>query len=115
MPPDVVAATQEILEGIPWPSAANGDKQPGSDRPVPGVSAPELAANLAEIQRQGADLDVCVAIARRAVAEWREDGKWTKAPQFFFGRARDSPWQAYYQAHLTNQAAEREAAEREAG
>ena len=104
LPQDVIEAGGDI-HGL-WPAPENGDLQPGAREltPVPKSSRPELCRRLLEIKRQGGDLEVCRAIAKRAVKEWR-DGKWIKASQHFFGKAKDAPWQAYYQAHITNQAA----------
>jgi uncharacterized protein YdaU (DUF1376 family) len=96
LPPEVVGATNRILDF--WPGA--GDLQPDGRTPVPGASPPQLAARLDAIRRKGGDLEICVAIAERSVREWRE-GKWTKAPQYFFGKTRDAPWENYYQAHVT--------------
>lgn len=86
-----------------WPTPETGEFQPDGRTPVPGVSWSEVGANLLEIQGQGAELSVCVSIANRAVQEWK-GGKWIKAPQYFFGKGRDAPFRAYYQAHVTNQA-----------
>jgi len=107
-PVPVVEASVRIMAF--WPDPKRGDLQPGEKRqPVPVSSPPELARRLLEISRAGASLEVCVAIAQRAVAEW-EDGKWIKAAERFFGKAKDAPWDAYYQAHVTN-AASAQAAE----
>jgi uncharacterized protein YdaU (DUF1376 family) len=97
-PPEVVKATQEIK--ALWPTPTADQFQPDGKTLVPGVSSSELACRLADIQHQGADLDVCVKIARRVVSEWQA-GKWIKAPQHFFGKAKDAPFRAYYQAHVT--------------
>ena len=102
LPSDVVEATRTI-KGF-WPDPTKGDMQPDGKASVPGVSSSELAARLLEIKNQGADLAICIAIAQRAVREWREGQKWIKAPQHFFGKAKDAPFRAYYQAHVTNQA-----------
>ena len=96
---EVVKATAEI--SAIWPNSAQGDFQPDGQTLVPGVSTSELAGRLGCIRKQGASLAVCVEIAKRAVAEWRA-GKWIKAPQYFFGKAKDAPFHAYYQAHVTN-------------
>ena len=97
---EVVKATQSIREI--WPTPEDGSFQPDRKTPVPGISPSELACRLAEIQGQGADLAICVAIAQRTAQEWKTQGKWIKAPQYFFGSSRDAPWKAYYQAHMTN-------------
>jgi uncharacterized protein YdaU (DUF1376 family) len=97
---EVVKATQAIREI--WPTPESGAFQPDRKTPVPGVSPSEVACRLAEIQGQGADLQICVAIAQRTVTEWKTQGKWIKAPQHFFGSSKDAPWKAYYQAHMTN-------------
>ena len=99
--PDVVAAAREIC-GF-WPDPKR-DFQPDGKTPVPGISAPEVAVRLSEARKSGAELPVCIAIAKRAVEEFREGGKWIKAPQHFFGASKDAPFRAYYQAHVTNQA-----------
>jgi hypothetical protein len=91
--------TREIL--AIWP--AEGELQPDRRTAVPGPSPPQLAARLDAIHREGGDLDVCLAIAKRCVREWREKGTWIKAPQYFFGKARDAPWESYYQTHITNE------------
>lgn len=98
--PEVVKATQEIRSI--WPTPQQDHYQPDSKTLVPGVSASELAMRLSEVSGQGADLGICVEIAKRAVSEWKA-GKWIKAPQHFFGKAKDAPYKAYYQAHVTNQ------------
>jgi hypothetical protein len=99
--PDVVKATKEIRAF--WPSPQQEAFQPDGKTLVPGVSLAELAGRLAEIKTTGADLDICVAIAKRAVEEWRA-GKWIKAPQHFFGKSKDAPFRDYYQTHVTNAA-----------
>lgn len=101
LPAEIVSAIKAI-RSIPWPTPEQGDYQPDGKTLVPGVSWSEVGANLLEIQGQGADLSVCVAISERAVREWR-GGKWIKAPQHFFGKSRDAPFRAYYQAHITNE------------
>jgi uncharacterized protein YdaU (DUF1376 family) len=101
LPWDVVEATREIKHI--WPSPTRGEYQPDGKTLVPGVSPSELARRLFDAKSQGAELDVCVQIAERAVKEWR-DGKWIKAPQHFFGKSKDAPFRAYYQAHITNEA-----------
>ena len=104
-PEDVREAVLRILEK--WPDPKRGDSQPGArdPTPVPVPSGPDLARRLVEIKKQGGDLEVCEAIADRAIEEWK-GGKWIKAPQFFFGVAKDAPWQAYYQAEITNRSLE---------
>lgn len=105
LPEGVVECTARIMEI--WPNPKRGDIQPDTKNttPVPASSGPELARRLDAIHRQGGDLAVCEVIAARAVQEWR-DGQWIKAAQNFFGKAKDAPFQAYYQAHVTNQALE---------
>jgi len=100
-PEEVIKATQEI-KAI-WPRPEDDAFQPDGKTLVPGVSPSELASRLAEIKALGAELDVCVKIAARVVSEWKA-GKWIKAPQHFFGKAKDSPFRAYYQAYVTNEA-----------
>lgn len=100
-PSEVIQATQEI-KAI-WPTPGADQFQPDMKTLVPGVSTSELASRLADIAATGADLSVCVQIARRAVTEW-QNGKWIKAPQHFFGKAKDAPYKAYYQAFVTNSA-----------
>ena len=100
-PPELVHAAREILDL--WPTPGGGHFQPGGVTPVPGVSPSELASRLAEVHQMGVELQACVQIAHRAVQEWK-DGKWIKAPQYFFGKGKDSPFRAYYQAYVTNKA-----------
>jgi hypothetical protein len=105
-PPEILDVTSEIL--AEWPHHKS-DTQPCFDpkkppQPVPVSSAPEVAQRLAEIVKEGGKLDVCKAIATRAVREFRSEGKWIKAAQHFFGKSPEAPWRAYYQAHITNQA-----------
>ena len=97
----MVAAAREIC-GF-WPDPKR-DFQPDGKTPVPGISAPEVAVRLSEARKSGAELPVCIAIAKRAVEEFRTGVKWIKAPQHFFGASKDAPFRAYYQAHVTNQA-----------
>ncbi|MDR2697162.1 MAG: hypothetical protein LBB40_01655 [Holophagales bacterium] len=99
-PNEVVTMAKEIC--AMWPNPKDKDKQPHTQELVPVISAPELAARLHEIYRAGGDLSICKAIAERAVGEW-VNGKWIKAPQYFFGSSPQAPWQAYYQAHISNQ------------
>lgn len=99
-PTEIVEAVKAIRSI--WPTPEGGEYQPDGRTLVPGVSPSELASNLNEILGQGAEMPVCVAIAERAVREWKQ-GKWIKAPQYFFGKSRDAPFRAYYQAHVTNQ------------
>ena len=99
-PTEIVEAVKAIRSI--WPTPEGGEYQPDGRTLVPGVSPSELASNLNEILGQGAEMTVCVAIAERAVREWKQ-GKWIKAPQYFFGKSRDAPFRAYYQAHVTNQ------------
>ena len=103
-PPEVIQVTTEIV--ATWPNHKS-DLQPDAkvNQPVPHTSVPEVAQRLAEIVREGGKLEVCKAIAARAVTEWKSQGKWIKACQHFFGKAPDAPWRAYYQAHVTNLAA----------
>jgi hypothetical protein len=103
-PPEILDTISEILDT--WPHHKS-DTQPEFDpkkprQPVPVSSAPDLALRLAEIVKKGGDLDVCRAIAARAVREFRSEGKWIKAAQHFFGKL--GPWEAYYQAEVTNRA-----------
>ena len=98
-PMDVVQATGTIV-GM-WPSPSIGCYQPDGKSLVPGISPSELACRLADIKDQGADLGICAEIAQKAVQEWKS-GKWIKAPQYFFGKADDAPFRAYYQAYVTN-------------
>lgn len=100
-PEEVIKATQEI-KAI-WPRPEDDAFQPDGKTLVPGVSPSELASRLAEIKALGAELDICVKVAARVVSEWKA-GKWIKAPQHFFGKAKDSPFRAYYQAYVTNEA-----------
>jgi uncharacterized protein YdaU (DUF1376 family) len=96
--PEVLEATRRII-GI-WPTRNKGDTQPNGE-PVPNIRAPALATNLAKIQKQGGDLAICEAIARRTIAEWKS-GAWIKAPQHYFGEK--GPWKDDYKAHVTNAA-----------
>lgn len=101
-PAEVIQATQEIKAF--WPTPAEDKFQPDMKTLVPGVSTSELASRLADIKASGADLAVCVKVARRYVSEWEKGGPWIKAPQNFFGKAKDAPYKAYYQAYVTNSA-----------
>ena len=100
--PEVIEAALEVVQA--WPHH-DVDFQPTDPREppqkVPHTKAPLLAERFAQIKREGGDLAICKAIARRAVIEWRA-GSWIKAAQHFFGK--EGPWKAYYQAHITNQA-----------
>ena len=100
-PPETVAAAREICMLWPQPPV---DLQPDGTTKVPGISAPEVAVRLQAIQREGGELPVCIAIAKRVIQEYRDCGKWIKAPQHFFGASKDAPFRAYYQAYATNQA-----------
>ena len=99
--PQVVEAAIAIVDLAPRHKV---DLQPDRLTPVPHVSTPEVAANLAVIRKGGGDLAICLAIWTRAVEEYRTEGKWIKAAQHFFGPK--GPWEAYYQAHVTNAAHE---------
>jgi len=106
LPPEISAAAFEITD--PWPHHKT-DTQPSFDpkkapQPVPHTSVPEVAQRLVEIVKEGGKLEICTAIAARAVREFRSEGKWIKACQHFFGKALDAPWRAYYQAEVTNRA-----------
>ena len=83
-----------------WP---DGDrKQPNGKDYVPRSSKAKLAARLSDLHKQGVDLDVCLAIAKRFTQEFDQCGMWAKAAENFFGKVDDAPWIAYYQAHQTN-------------
>lgn len=102
-PEDVVEVATEILKIWPDPKV---DIQPRDDRgvrkPVPEINRPKLAGRLMEIKQEGGDLQVCLAIAQRYVADYRaSDRVWMKAPQHFFGVR--GPWPDLYQAHVTNE------------
>lgn len=100
--PEVIQAAQGVCASWPHPKS---DIQGDGKTPVPHISAPEVAQRLAEIVREGGKLEICKAIATRAIEEFRSGpGKWIKAPQHFFGKVPDAPWRAYYQAHVTNEA-----------
>ena len=96
-PSDVQAAVRGIL--VFWPKKG---LQPNSDpaQPIPNTSAPLLAARIAAIKKEGADLFLCVEIAKRYVDEWSRGEHWLKGAQFFFGER--GPWQEYYRAEVTN-------------
>lgn len=101
---DVVETAQEIMAFWPDHQVDYQPTRPGEPRQkVPHSKAPLLATALSGIKRSRGDLKICVAIAQRAVDEWKA-GAWTKAAQHFFGPK--GPWEAYYQAHITNQASE---------
>lgn len=105
LPEDVVKAAAEILKI--WPSPEKGDRQPSKDRsgscpPVPRTVGPALASRLADLQIQGVPMNVCVAIARRAVKDY-ESGAWIKAAQFFFGKDPDAPFFGHYRTYLSIQ------------
>lgn len=96
-PGDVQDAVRGIL--VFWPKKG---LQPNSDpaQPIPNTSAPLLAARIAAIKKEGADLFLCVEIAKRYVDEWSRGEHWLKGAQFFFGER--GPWQEYYRAEVTN-------------
>ena len=96
-PSDVQDAVRGIL--VFWPKKG---LQPNSDpaQPIPNTSAPLLAARIAAIKKEGADLFLCVEIAKRYVDEWSRGEHWLKGAQFFFGER--GPWQEYYRAEVTN-------------
>ena len=96
-PSDVQDAVRGILAF--WPKKG---LQPNSDpaQPIPNTSAPLLAARIAAIKKEGADLFLCVEIAKRYVDEWSRGEHWLKGAQFFFGER--GPWQEYYRAEVTN-------------
>ena len=105
-PSQVVEAAFAIVDIWPHHKA---DVQPEFDpkkppQPVPVTTTPALTERLAEIVQEGGDLEICKAIAARAVREFRSEGKWIKAAQHFFGKL--GPWKAYYQAEVTNRAIE---------
>ena len=100
-PAEIIATTREICTLWPRPPE---DLQPDGVTKVPGISAPEVAVRLQAILREGGEMHVCIAIARRAVQEYREGGKWIKAPQHFFGSSKEAPFRAHYQAYATNEA-----------
>ena len=110
---DVVAGLREF-----WPDPGAGDLQP-ADRttkrrdPVPRTKWPEVARRLVDIKAKGGDMDVCLAIGRRFVSEYRVESNrvWMKAAQYFFGKSEDAPWWALYQAEITNAALDLEAVE----
>lgn len=102
--PEVIQAALDIMAF--WPDHATDlqPTNPGEPRQkVPYSKAPLLALNLAEIHKQHGDLEVCKAIAQRAVDEWKA-GSWIKAAQHFFGPR--GPWEGYYRAHVSNAAQE---------
>jgi hypothetical protein len=104
-PGEVLEAFQEI-QGF-WPHAKQGHSQPTKDgnyQDVPRTSGPELASRLDAIKKQGGDLSVCIAIAKRFVGEWERREVWLKAAENFFGKSDDAPWKGYYKAEATNRA-----------
>jgi hypothetical protein len=100
--PDEIVQTVIEIKKL-WPSPEDGHLQPDHQTPVPGISTSELAARIADIYSQGGDLETCIEISKQAVKEWKQRGKWIKAPQYFFGVSKDAPWRAYYQTHVTNE------------
>ena len=103
-----IAHPQEVIKASLavrslWPDPTHGDLQPDRKTPVPGVSLPKLATALKAILDQGGEMEVCLELAKWAIEDYKTKGTWIKAPQFFFGPAKDAPWRDYYQAHVTNQ------------
>ncbi len=101
-PDQVVNLTRDIL--ATWPKPPH-DLQPadrdGKRQPVPRPSGPALAARLDEILRKNGDEEILRAIAARAVEEWK-GGAWIKAPQHWFGKGEEAPFQAFYRAEMNN-------------
>jgi hypothetical protein len=103
-PKDVVESTNTILDFWPDPKKDIQPKKCPADltQPVPESHSRFLAARLVEIQQEGGDLSVCVAIAKQYVDSYRKGRNWIKAAEYFFGKTEDAKWKAYYQAELTN-------------
>lgn len=100
-PQPVLDATLEILSF--WPTSGLQPTRKGEpEQEIPKSSAPALAERLNEAHTSGGDLDVCVSIARRFVEEWKAQRVWMKGAQYFFGKAADAPFRAYYRAEMTN-------------
>lgn len=119
LPKEVLSTLTEIKSF--WPTPQDGSLQPadratGRREAVPATSWPALGTRLAEIEAEGARMDVCLAIAHRFVDGYLvpENRVWMKGAQFFFGKRDDAPWRALYRAHITNESLELEEARAQA-
>lgn len=100
--PDVLSAVGEILAF--WPRGSEAQPKSYKGETVPVTSGPKLADRLSALAQDGADLQVCVAIARRYTEEFKRGDHWSKAAENFFGKTDKAEYSIYYQAHITNEA-----------
>ena len=105
-----LSASLLVIGGALFAASAHAGKTldaiKARDQVVCGVNTGLAGFSAADSQGNwvGLDVDICKAIAARAVREFRSEGKWIKAAQHFFGKL--GPWKAYYQAEVTNRAIE---------